>query len=161
VRVENIFQTKCQIRPGFDVSLDNFTLWLAMTIFERLNLWVRRLPDPITDPIIKCFKKPLLFTCITAFACANAVAADAVVGTGTPASCTEATFNAALALVVNDNIGGTLTFNCRQEPDVILFSAPKNLINFVGIDGGGKMTLDGQNQTRLFNINQVGVDGRT
>ena len=88
-------------------------------------------------------------------------AANAVVGTGTPASCTETTFNAALALVVNDNQGGVLTFNCGPDPDIILLSSVKNLVNFVEIDGGGKMTLSGGDTTRLFNINQDGVDGRT
>jgi predicted outer membrane repeat protein len=80
-------------------------------------------------------------------------AENAVVGTGTPASCTETTFNAALALVVNDNQGGTLTFNCGPDPDIILLSSVKNLAGIVTIDGGGKMTLDGQDLTRLFNIN--------
>ncbi len=88
-------------------------------------------------------------------------AADAVVGTGTPASCTETTFNAALALVVNDIQGGVLSFNCGPDPDIILLSSVKNLVGVVTIDGGNKMTLDGQDVTRLFNINQDGVDGRT
>lgn len=101
------------------------------------------------------------FAIVTVFACASVLAENAVVGTGTPASCTETTFNAALALVVNDNQGGTLSFNCGPDPDIILFTAAKNLINFVAIDGGGKMTLDGQNQTRLFNVNQDGPEGRT
>ena len=76
-----------------------------------------------------------------------------MVGTGTPASCTETTFNAALALVVNDNQGGTPTFNCGPDPDIILLSSVKNLTGVVTIDGGGKMTLDGQDVTRLFNVN--------
>lgn len=82
-----------------------------------------------------------------------ASAENATVGTGTPASCTEASFNAALALVVNDTQGGTLSFNCGPDPDIILLSSVKNLVGFVTIDGGGKMTLDGQNLTRLFNVN--------
>jgi predicted outer membrane repeat protein len=80
-------------------------------------------------------------------------AENAVVGTGTPASCTESTFDAALALVVNDTQGGELTFNCGPDPDIILLSSVKNLTGVVTIDGGGKMTLDGQDLTRLFNIN--------
>ena len=103
----------------------------------------------------------IVFALLSLTAAANVSALDAVVGTGTPASCTETTFDAALALVVNDSQGGTLTFNCGPDPDIILFSAPKNLLNFVAIDGGGKITLDGQNQTRLFNINQDGPEGRT
>ncbi len=91
----------------------------------------------------------------------SAFAADAVVGTGTPASCTETTFNAALGIVQGDIKGGELSFNCGPDPDIILLSSVKNLANFVVIDGGGKMTLSGQDITRLFNINQFGVDGRT
>ena len=90
-----------------------------------------------------------------------AFAADATVGTGTPASCTETTFNAALAIVQGDIKGGVLDFNCGPDPDIILLSSVKNLANFVVIDGGGKMTLSGQDLTRLFSINQFGVDGRT
>lgn len=90
---------------------------------------------------------------ISLFAANHVGAENAVVGTGTPASCTETSFNAALALVVNDIQGGTLTFNCGPDPDIILLSSVKNLTGFVIIDGGGKMTLDGQDQTRLFNIN--------
>ncbi|MBK8284012.1 MAG: hypothetical protein IPK97_03585 [Ahniella sp.] len=80
-------------------------------------------------------------------------AENAVVGTGTPASCTETTFNAALALVVNDIQGGTLSFNCGPDPDIILLSSVKALTGVVIIDGGGKITLDGQDVTRIFNIN--------
>ncbi len=80
-------------------------------------------------------------------------AENAVVGTGTPASCTEATLNAALALVVNDIQGGTLSFNCGPDPDIILLGSVKSLSGVVTIDGGGKMTLDGQDVTRIFNVN--------
>ena len=90
---------------------------------------------------------------VSLFASNTTFAENAVVGTGTPASCTETTFNAALALVVNDNQGGTLTFNCGPDPDIILLSSVKNLTGVVAIDGGGKMTLDGQDVTRLFNVN--------
>jgi predicted outer membrane repeat protein len=88
-------------------------------------------------------------------------AADAVVGNGNPASCIESTFDAALAIVQGDIDGGELSFNCGPDPDFILLSSVKNLANFVVIDGGGKMTLNGQDLTRLFNVNQDGDDGRT
>ena len=103
-------------------------------------------------PIQTVFNQSL-FTVVLLFIALQACAENAVVGTGTPASCTETTFNAALALVVNDNQGGTLTFNCGPDPDIILLSSVKNLSGIVTIDGGGKMTLDGQDSTRLFNIN--------
>jgi predicted outer membrane repeat protein len=98
------------------------------------------------------FLKATVF-CALLSLCPALHAENAVVGTGTPASCTESSFDAALALVVNDTQGGTLTFNCGPDPDVILLSSVKNLSGVVVIDGGGKMTLDGQDVTRLFNIN--------
>ena len=103
----------------------------------------------------------LVFVATAIMVANSAMAINAVVGTGTPASCIETTFDTALALVVGDNQGGILTFNCGPDPDIILLSSVKNLVNFVEIDGGGKITLSGQDTTRLFNINQDGVDGRT
>lgn len=103
-------------------------------------------------PIQNVWTRSFFATVILSMALPSS-AKNAVVGTGAPASCTETTFNAALALVVNDNQGGTLTFNCGPDPDVILLSSVKNLTGVVTIDGGGKMTLDGQDSTRLFNIN--------
>ena len=37
---------------------------------------------------------------------------NAVVGNGTPASCTEAAFDTALASVQADSFGGVMSFNC-------------------------------------------------
>lgn len=102
---------------------------------------------------MKCSSTCTALTLVSLLISPMAKAANATVGTGTPASCTETTFNAALALVVNDVQGGTLSFNCGPDPDIILLSSVKNLAGFVTIDGGGKMTLDGQNLTRLFNVN--------
>ncbi len=91
----------------------------------------------------------------------GAHAENAVVGTGTPASCTAATYNAALSLVVNDNQGGTLTFNCGPNPHTININGARILQNFVVIDGGGKITLDAQDASRFFVVNQDGPDGQT
>lgn len=71
---------------------------------------------------------------------------DAVVGTGTPASCTEAALEAALAT------GGLITFNCGNAPHTILLSSVKSLDMDVMIDGDGLITLSGNNTTGLFNI---------
>lgn len=74
-----------------------------------------------------------------------AVEAAGVVGNGTPASCTETAFNAALAG------GGTVTFNCGGGPVVIPITSTKTLTNTTTIDGTGQhITLDGLNSTRLF-----------
>lgn len=85
------------------------------------------------------------------------VAADSVVvGIGTPASCTEAAFDAGLAqLYPGDQApGGTLSFNCGPNPHTIVLSSQKVLHDGSVIDGGGKITLSGGNTTRIFWISQ-------
>ncbi|MBN2370849.1 MAG: hypothetical protein JXO72_10195 [Vicinamibacteria bacterium] len=71
--------------------------------------------------------------------------AAGVVGDGTPASCTESAFNAALAG------GGAVTFNCGGGPVVIPITSAKTLTTTTTIDGAGEqITLDGGNTTRMF-----------
>ena len=76
-------------------------------------------------------------------------AASAVVGTGTPASCTEAALDTALAPA--NAGGGTVTFNCGPSPVTINLTAQKimNLAN-VTINGGGLVTLNGALGVRHF-----------
>jgi predicted outer membrane repeat protein len=85
------------------------------------------------------FVNPLLIaTAIASFT--SPVATAGVVGSGTPASCTEA------ALSTQIQAGGTVTFNCGAGPQTIPFiftmaigpSNPK-----VTIDGNDAITLDG------------------
>ena len=71
-----------------------------------------------------------------------------VVGTGTPASCTEAAFDTALAAVQSSG-SGAVTFDCGG-PATIIFTAQKNIVGEVTIDGGDQITLSGSNNTRLF-----------
>lgn len=81
---------------------------------------------------------------------ARAGAADAVVGSGAPASCTEAAFDAALATASNG--GGVITFNCGPDAATIPLSVTKivNLGN-VTIDGGGRIVLRaGVNERHFF-----------
>ncbi len=77
-------------------------------------------------------------------ASAGTVHAAGVVGTGTPESCTEAAFDAAL-------VGfGAVTFDCGPAPHTIIVSSPKkNILADADIDGGGLITLSGGN-TRAF-----------
>src|SRR5262245_43150569 len=70
---------------------------------------------------------------------AQPVRAGGVVGNGTPASCTEAAFDAALTT------GGTITFNCGPAPFAIPITSRKSINADTTIDGGGKITLDGLN----------------
>ena len=76
-------------------------------------------------------------------------AADAVVGTGTPASCTEAAFDA--ALLAASIGGGTITFNCGPATATIPFTLVKivNLGNVI-IDGGNRIILNAGNNDRHF-----------
>jgi hypothetical protein len=75
-----------------------------------------------------------------------ALAADGVVGSGTPASCSETAFSNVLAAVESSG-GGTITFNCGSAPHTILFSSYKSISMPVVIDGGRRITLDGGSNT--------------
>jgi len=78
-------------------------------------------------------------------------ATDAVVGNGTPASCTEAEFDSALA-VVQASGDGELSFNCGG-PATIIFTSQKVIdTQLITINGGGVITLSGANSTRLFHV---------
>jgi uncharacterized repeat protein (TIGR01451 family) len=81
---------------------------------------------------------------LTAWAAPLARAAG-VVGSGTPASCTEAALNAALAG------GGTVTFDCGGGPVVIPIASTKVLSKSTTIDGTGQqITLDGGGAAKMF-----------
>ncbi len=77
-------------------------------------------------------------------------AADAIVGTGTAASCTEAAFDAALNTVKTTG-GGTITFSCGG-PKTIIFTAQKSITSNVTLDGGNLITLSGGSAVRLFHL---------
>jgi hypothetical protein len=74
------------------------------------------------------------------------VTAGGTVGTGTPGSCTEAAFDAALSG------GGEVTFNCGSEPYTIVLTSQKNITVNTTIDGGGKISLSGGDSIRLFYV---------
>ncbi len=86
-----------------------------------------------------------------------ALADDAVVGSGSLASCTEGAFDTALA-AAQTNGGGTITFNCGG-PATITFTDSKVISNpnTVIIDGANQITLDGGDATKFFLID----DGAT
>jgi hypothetical protein len=77
--------------------------------------------------------------------------ADRVIGTGTPASCTSEAVVAAVAA------GGVIAFDCGPNPVTIPMAATAKVVNANGpeivIDGGGLVTLDGQNQRRILYMN--------
>ena len=84
-----------------------------------------------------------------AWGAAGARAANAVVGNGTAASCTEAAFDSALATAQTG--GGTITFNCGPAVATIPFSVFKTVIlGNVTIDGGDRIILNANNTDRHF-----------
>jgi predicted outer membrane repeat protein len=81
------------------------------------------------------------------FAAGTAVAEGAVVGTGTPASCTSAKVVAAVAR------GGHVTFDCGPAPVTIAMrqtAKVRNTSPTVILDGGGKVTLSGGRARRIL-----------
>ena len=91
----------------------------------------------------------VLFVWVLGVDVQRARAADAVVGNGNPASCTEAAFDSALATA--NAGGGTITFNCGAASTTIPFTIAKdvNLAN-VTIDGGGRIVLKAGNERHFF-----------
>jgi hypothetical protein len=74
---------------------------------------------------------------------ASAAPADSVVGNGTPLSCNESNFDAALAG------GGTITFDCGG-PLTIQLTSPASVTTDTTIDGGSAITLTGSLATQLL-----------
>ena len=79
-----------------------------------------------------------------------------VVGSGTPASCTSASFVAAVAQ------GGIITFNCGPNPVTITLAETAKIFNDTGpeivIDGGGLITLSGDGDRRILYMNTCDPD---
>ena len=73
-----------------------------------------------------------------------------VVGTGTPASCTETAFDSALAVTQADSYGGTITFNCGDAAHTMDIFTSATIFTPVEIDGGGLITLFAQGASPLF-----------
>ena len=94
-------------------------------------------------------KKNIVFSflmiAVLLFSQTTPVYAAGVVGTGTPASCTEAALDTALAG------GGAVAFNCGGAATIVITSV-KTINADTQIDGGGVITIDGNNATRLFTV---------
>ncbi len=76
---------------------------------------------------------------------------DQVVGNGTPESCNCDAFIDAVAK------GGKIVFNCGGNPHTIVLNRTAKIVNdasdMVVIDGGGLITLSGNNKTRILYMN--------
>jgi hypothetical protein len=79
---------------------------------------------------------------------AQAKTQDAVVGTGTPASCTHAALTAAIAA------SGTVTFNCGLNPLNLITLGTFTIAagSDVTLDGAALITLDAAEAHRLFDV---------
>lgn len=79
-----------------------------------------------------------------------------IVGDGTPQSCTGQLFIDAVAR------GGKIVFNCGPDPITITLREPAKVFNNttpeIVIDGGGLITLSGNNQTRILYMNTCDPD---
>jgi hypothetical protein len=76
------------------------------------------------------------------------------VGTGTPQSCTERAFEAALA-------ERSVSFNCGPAPVTITLTGEKTITAATAIDGGGRVTLSGGGAVRIFTVTYgAGLDLR-
>jgi hypothetical protein len=77
---------------------------------------------------------------------------DVVVGDGTLASCSQEALQAAL------DAGGLIMCNCGTTPATIMLNATLNIsVNNTVFDGGGLVTLSGENNLRVLNVDE-GID---
>ncbi len=94
-------------------------------------------------------------SCATPISAVNTAGNTNVVGDGTPASCTESAFEAAIAA------GGVVTFNCGPSPYKLVLSSTKSITQDTVIDGGNLVTLDGGGQVRQLLLNNNNFDAAT
>ncbi|MEO7795180.1 MAG: choice-of-anchor Q domain-containing protein [Thermoanaerobaculia bacterium] len=73
-------------------------------------------------------------------------AADAVVGSGSAASCTEAALDSAVATA--NSGGGTITFSCGVDPVTLVLTSAKTISAFVTLDADDLVTISGGDATR-------------
>src|SRR5262249_49675218 len=91
----------------------------------------------------------LLRGCLVGVAlCATPLGAIAAgtVGSGAAASCTEAALDAALVG------GGDVIFRCGPNPVTVILSTVKVIAAPTTVNGGGLITLDGNNAVQIFRV---------
>ena len=99
----------------------------------------------------------LIFLLILTGGAGQIRAADAVVGDGSPESCTEAAFDVALAAAGG---GGTITFDCGANLHTIQFTNSKTLTDDIIIEGSDLITLSGGGAVRPFLVTGSPVELR-
>jgi len=93
--------------------------------------------------------KPPPATCTAPVALRDVSSPTAVVGDGTPESCTEADLRAQAA-AVDQGGGGILVFDCGPDPVTITLSSQLAFTHDTVLDGGGTITLSGGGTTRIL-----------
>jgi fibronectin type 3 domain-containing protein len=94
-------------------------------------------------------------SCTAPISAVNTAGNTNVVGSGTPASCSESAFAAAVAA------GGMVTFNCGSAPYRLVLTSSKSITQDTVIDGGNLVTLDGGGQVRQLVLNNGNFDSTT
>ncbi len=87
----------------------------------------------------------IILVCVQLFS-PSAVYAATTVGTGSASSCTEAALDTALAA------GGAIDFNCGGSAVTIIVTSSKIISKNTQINGGGLITLSGNNATQIFTV---------
>ena len=100
-------------------------------------------------------RPPTTSPCAPPISAVNTAGNTNVVGDGTPASCTESAFEAAIAA------GGVVTFNCGSSAYRLVLSSTKSITQDTVIDGGNLVTLDGGGQVRQLLLNNNNFDATT
>jgi hypothetical protein len=100
----------------------------------------------------------LIFLALVLVGIEPSYADDSVVGDGTPESCTELALDNAILLTAVSG-GGTITFNCGVSQLMMILTSVKNLSDGITIDGGGLITLSGNDATSIFQVSgSVAID---
>jgi predicted outer membrane repeat protein len=117
-------------------------MWCSVFTGRRLVAH-SALDSVLKSPRSTCLAVGLVMGLLAFAVMPSTAAAGGVVGKGTSASCTEAALKAAVAG------GGTVTFNCGSSATITLTNdvvVSKDTV----IDGGGRVTISGNNVTRVF-----------
>lgn len=132
-----------------------FVFTEIVEVTEMVTTHIKQSFEP-PNPKAKKMKRPLLLllamlAILGSFLTSGpALAANAVVGRGSAASCTEAAFDTALT-TVNTTGGGTITFRCGAAAHTVTLSQQKLIDRAnVIINGNNLITLNGSRGERHF-----------
>ena len=137
------------------VVVRNDSILLAMRIFTVSSRnALCSMPDKGT-PMTKIAPLGLIVALSALTYAPFTLAAGGIVGTGTPASCTEAAFDTVFFNAQSSG-GGIISFNCGASPHAIVFGQYKSVSTSTEIVGGDLITLSGGNSAGIFQIFATG-----